>query len=152
MYTIELHCTNKKDTLLHHRQRARHVSLLLEPHILRKFRLVQRGGCKTSWNIIYSYIQRLVYALQEENLHSGDLQLKHTTGVRKIINRLFLTIYEEFNMSKRSSAWVRGVQFHFKNHLLDLWILRKSFQNKAWNCGSTQSILSINGIISNLCT
>lgn len=82
MYTIELHCTNKKDTLLHHRQRVRHVSLLLEPHILRKFRLVQRGGCKTSWNIIYSYVQRLVYALQEENLHSGDLQLKHTTGVK----------------------------------------------------------------------
>lgn len=50
----------KKDTLLHHRQRVRHVSLLLESHILRKFRLVQRGGCKTSWNIIYIYVQRLV--------------------------------------------------------------------------------------------
>lgn len=32
------------------------------------------------------------HALQEGNLHSGDLPLKHTTGVRKIINRLFLTI------------------------------------------------------------
>lgn len=113
MYTIELHCTNKKDTLLHHRQRARRVSLLLEPHILRKFRLVQRGGCKTSWNIIYSYVQRLVYALQEENLHSGDLQLKHTTGVRKIINRLFLTIYEEFNMSEKSSVPFQELSVRF---------------------------------------
>lgn len=113
MYTIELHCTNKKDTLLHHRQRARRVSLLLEPHILRKFRLVQRGGCKTSWNIIYSYVQRLVYALLEENLHSGDLQLKHTTGVRKIINRLFLTIYEEFNMSEKSSVPFQELSVRF---------------------------------------
>lgn len=113
MYTIELHCTNKKDTLLHHRQRARRVSLLLEPHILPKFRLVQRGGCKTSWNIIYSYVQRLVYALQEENLHSGDLQLKHTTGVRKIINRLFLTIYEEFNMSEKSSVPFQELSVRF---------------------------------------
>lgn len=52
------------------------------PHSTQFFRLVQRGGCKTSWEVLFTELctsMSLSRINKEENLHSGDqLQTQKT--------------------------------------------------------------------------
>lgn len=106
MYTNKLHCTNKK--MLHCyiiitcSKRTRLVAVRT-PHSTQFFRLVQRGGCKTSWEVLFTelctvclfhalqggkFTQRRPTSTQNIPQVSEKKQLKN----KKIINRLFLTI------------------------------------------------------------
>ena len=69
MYTNKLHCTNKK--MLHCyiiitcSERTQPVAVRT-PHSTQFFRLVQRGGCKTSWEVLFTELCTvcLFHALQ----------------------------------------------------------------------------------------
>lgn len=57
------------------------------PHSTQFFRLVQRGGCKTSWEVLFTELCTvcLFHALQGGKFtqRRPTSKQKHTTGVRK---------------------------------------------------------------------
>lgn len=103
MYTNKLHCTNKK--MLHCYiiitcSKRTQLVAVRTPHSTQFFRLVQRGGCKTSWEVLFTELCTvcLFHALQ-----GGKFTQRRPTTTqnipqvsekknKKIINRLFLTI------------------------------------------------------------
>lgn len=64
-------------------------SLLLEPHLLLEIRAVQTGGCKRSWEIIYSFIYN-VWVIQFTQQRASNWNIPQVS--EKIINRSLLPL------------------------------------------------------------
>lgn len=105
MYTIELHCTNKKRYIV--TSPAASATRLVAVRISHSTQ-VQTSTKRRVQNVLEYYLHLCTtsrFTHYKRKIYTAEtFKLKHTTGVRKIINRLFLTIYIEFNMCQRSSV------------------------------------------------